>query len=1282
VNNFNAPQYSKDGNLTFTFDVNDPLAGVDSSKVKCYLKNEETSATTPEQDCASETATFTNQPEGVYKLYVKAADLANNNTASDVPSPQSIVDRTAPKAAITSNVTNPTKSSTVTFNFPITDLRANGIDPGSGTDSSTISCRLRRGGTTIAGPIPCSNTISYNFLITGTYTFELTGSDRAGNALDSATSSYTWKIDQASPVLSLDSFSSNPLFNNPGFPDFTHNQTLTLTFNAKDASGLQPPGCWVNGPLGRMLAAQCSVDPVSWKGSALFKNLPEGKYTFTAAVTDTVGNALSLDISNQFTIDATRPTVAINAPFPPDLSTGSVDVTFSGNDIGAGLASYTCTLTQTGKTAIKDFDCNSKKQYNNLDEGEYTFSVVSVDKAGNISAPSTKVWFVDKSAPETFVYNSNDPADTKTFTDTVYSSVSVVTFYFDYGPVADFDHFECKVDNGTYQPCGSASTKQFTFNLPEGPHTFYVRAVDRAGNKDQSPAGFYILIDPGKPVVTINGFPPAQDRNRSAAFSFIGIDKWTKQSNLRYECRVDNFSWKTCTPPTVSTDSLFDPPVTFLLDGFHTFYVRAKDETNNVSDIALYVWEVDTLPPTVQITNPPPTVTKQRTISITFSGYDNNNPSLTENLTYECNLDNTAWVACSSPASYSQVADGNHSFMVRARDRAGNETASPVLFSWKVDNVAPSASITAPADQDFVGWIVALSFSGVDNPGVPPSVMTPGPLKFECSVDGGAWVECRGLNPAPTGTYQYSSLPEGLHAFKVRAIDEVGNIGAESAPRTLKVDLTGPSVTIDQALPASPTQSTSALFSFSGSDTSQTAGLASGLAGFQCQLSRTGPGGSQVLSAWTACNSGTQAYTDSVGISTTEDADYTFEVRAVDKVSNVSAPPKTYTWRVDHNKPVVQILKPNTAAISSTTVIFEFTGSDGPFGSGINPASYSCQLDTGPWSACTSGQTYDISPTQSLTHTLVVSATDNVGLRSDLQSVTFSVDMTVPDTQLLNQAGLPALTNQRSITFDFAGTDTPSAADLRFDCSLNGAFEPCNGPTSSSKHYDNLPDGTYVFQVRAVDKANNADLTPATHTWRIDGTEPNSGLLTHPKEVTNVVTATFTFSADDGAQGTGVKTIECRLDGAAWSLCSSTLTFTGLADGQHTFEVRATDETGNVEQSPASFTWVLDTVPPDTQITSGPAALSAERDAKFTFEGQDGAGSGVDIFECSLDGALFTTCPSGRTFSGLTDGKHTFRVRSRDKALNLDLTPAVYEWEVKGNKPPEFKTFLPLVKRP
>jgi hypothetical protein len=50
-----------------------------------------------------------------------------------------------------------------------------------------------------------------------------------------------------------------------------------------------------------------------------------------------------------------------------------------------------------------------------------------------------------------------------------------------------------------------------------------------------------------------------------------------------------------------------------------------------------------------------------------------------------------------------------------------------------------------------------------------------------------------------------------------------------------------------------------------------------------------------------------------------------------------------------------------------------------------------------------------------------------------------------------------------------------------------------------------------------------------------------------------------------------LSTFECSLDGGAWTHCTSPTKLTKLAIGKHLFEVRATDDAGNVDETPAKL---------------------------------------------------------------------------------------------------------------
>ena len=220
-----------------------------------------------------------------------------------------------------------------------------------------------------------------------------------------------------------------------------------------------------------------------------------------------------------------------------------------------------------------------------------------------------------------------------------------------------------------------------------------------------------------------------------------------------------------------------------------------------------------------------------------------------------------------------------------------------------------------------------------------------------------------------------------------------------------------------------------------------------------------------------------------------------------------------------------------------------------------------------------------------------------------------------------------------------------------------------------------------------------------------DKTPPETTITGEPAATTTATSASFTFvSSEPGSFG-------CKVDNGRWSRCKAPRAYTGLALGSHSFAVRAVDSAGNVDPTPATWSWKVeaeappvekepsppaeetpppveetppppveetppppveetpppDTTPPDTAISSGPSGTTTALTAAFAFTSTESGSS----FECKLDAGSWAGCSSPKSLSALTVSLHTFSVRAKDAAGNVDPTPAARSWTVEAEPQPE-----------
>jgi hypothetical protein len=133
-------------------------------------------------------------------------------------------------------------------------------------------------------------------------------------------------------------------------------------------------------------------------------------------------------------------------------------------------------------------------------------------------------------------------------------------------------------------------------------------------------------------------------------------------------------------------------------------------------------------------------------------------------------------------------------------------------------------------------------------------------------------------------------------------------------------------------------------------------------------------------------------------------------------------------------------------------------------------------------------------------------------------------------------------------------------------------------------------DGTIRLDVNGIGISPTVSNAPFTtgQVYTIDRTAPVTSIVSTPPAL-STSTATFTFSSNESG------TFEVNLDGGGYTAATSPNTFTGLADGSHTFLVRAIDAAGNIDATPESYSWTVDATAPNTTITANPTNPSRKR---------------------------------------------------------------------------------------
>ncbi|HCK7280237.1 TPA: Ig-like domain-containing protein [Enterobacter roggenkampii] len=575
-------------------------------------------------------------------------------------------------------------------------------------------------------------------LTDGTYQYQVRVIDNAGNV--GATDSQDVVIDLTKPAattITVDSITQDTGLSGSDFITSDNQISLKGTLGAALGSGdhaqisLDGGVTWID----------VSVSGLSWT-YVDGRTLADGDYNYQLRVIDDAGN-ISATASQVVTIDTVAPdaskTIAIDSISDDtglsssDFITRDTSLTLHGS-LGATLADgeYAQISLDGGVTWQNVIVTGNSWYYvdsRTLGNQTYDYYVRVVDAAGNVGASAHQQVTVDTIAPDAAITVSVDniTVDTGFDNNDFLTSSTSYTLHGTLGAeLGAGEYVQVSMDGGTTWVYATVSGTQWSYSdtraLTDGSHNYQVRVVDQAGNVGATTSQA-VTVDTQAPQYGVTIDSISEDTGQSGS-DFITMDTTlTLNGSLgsalandeRVQISLDGGN--TWSDATVTNQRWSYTDTRDLPDGDYTYQVRIIDQAGNVGSTASQVVTVDTTPPTTVGTVVSYTDgegERQGTFGSAVAT-DDNSPLINGTLNrapddgeiVQLYRDGVllGQVTMNGSASWSfqdnGLSDGNHTYIVRVTDRAGNYTESDG-FVLNVDTSIPTttAAITAQTTSD------------------------------------------------------------------------------------------------------------------------------------------------------------------------------------------------------------------------------------------------------------------------------------------------------------------------------------------------------------------------------------------------------------------------------------------------------------------------------------------------------------------------------------------------------------------------------------------------------
>ncbi len=370
-------------------------------------------------------------------------------------------------------------------------------------------------------------------------------------------------------------------------------------------------------------------------------------------------------------------------------------------------------------------------------------------------------------------------------------------------------------------------------------------------------------------------------------------------------------TWTTaCTDTVAPYSCTFD--TTAVADGLRDVRALATDTAGYTRADVVANRRVDNTGPTVSTTDPGSPLTGTTNVTSTATDAGSGLASVTLQYRLGAGAWTTICTTASSPSTCAwntaSLADGLYDLHTLATDAVGNSTTSAQVSNRRVDNTAPSATLTAPAAT--LAGTITLQSTTADGSGSGVANVR---YEYKPSA-GGSWTTaCTGASTPFSCLFNTATAADGLYDFRAVATDGVALSATSAAVTSRRIDNTAPiGVTLGPV--AAQVQGTVAL-------AATAADAGSGVASVRFQYAPAG------TSTWTdICTDPSSPYTCSFDTTTAPDALYDMRALATDNAGNTTASTVQANRRVDNNGPTVALVDPGSSV--SGTISLSGTATD------------------------------------------------------------------------------------------------------------------------------------------------------------------------------------------------------------------------------------------------------------------------------------------------------------------------------------------------------------------